>query len=232
MFKFIRETKKAKSCNRKCMAFSVAEAMIALLIGSVALGMAAPMITKQIKQNTLTDAQFQMLNREIQSLRAQINNNDFNDIIEELREELLAEIDSQNAFPSGALLLTTGSCPTSGWSDITNTYNNSFIKAGTSGIGTVANPSGNLPEHYHYVGSFTQSGNNDANFVYRTLTTKYAYTERNISGEGSGGGSSSFAKGAKSYSITTGQELIYPSNAVKNSTYQPKNVTVRVCKKN
>ena len=41
---------KSKNNHRnKRKAFSVAEAMIALLIGSVALGMAAPMITKQIK---------------------------------------------------------------------------------------------------------------------------------------------------------------------------------------
>ena len=38
-----------KMGNKKT-AFSVAEAMMALLIGSVALGAAAPMITKQIKQ--------------------------------------------------------------------------------------------------------------------------------------------------------------------------------------
>lgn len=41
-------------------AFSVAEAMIALLIGSIALGMAAPMITKQVKVQNFSDAQFRI----------------------------------------------------------------------------------------------------------------------------------------------------------------------------
>ena len=47
-------------------AFSVAEALIALLIGSLILGMSAPLITKQIKNQTLTDTQLQILQRQIQ----------------------------------------------------------------------------------------------------------------------------------------------------------------------
>ncbi len=50
-------------------AFSVAEAMIAVLIGSIALGMAAPMITKQIKTQNFTDTQFDVLRRQIEELR-------------------------------------------------------------------------------------------------------------------------------------------------------------------
>ena len=46
--------------------------MIALLIGSVALGMAAPMITKQIKQNNFTDTQFSVLRRQIEELNERI----------------------------------------------------------------------------------------------------------------------------------------------------------------
>ena len=45
--------------------FSVAEGMIALLIGSVALGMAAPMITKQIKQQNFQDAQYRILSQQL-----------------------------------------------------------------------------------------------------------------------------------------------------------------------
>ena len=47
-------------------AFSVAEATIALLIGSVALGMAAPMITKQIKYNNMSEVQTRVLNQRIE----------------------------------------------------------------------------------------------------------------------------------------------------------------------
>ena len=47
--------------------FSVAEAMIALLIGSIALGMAAPMITKQIKQNNFADTERRILRQKIET---------------------------------------------------------------------------------------------------------------------------------------------------------------------
>ena len=49
-------------------AFSVAEAMIALLIGSLALGMAAPMITKNIKVQGTADAQIRVLIKRIEEL--------------------------------------------------------------------------------------------------------------------------------------------------------------------
>ncbi len=154
------------------------------------------------------------------------------DLVAGLREELLDEIKNATVFPSGSLLLTTDSCPTAGWSDVTNSYNGAFFKAGSSGIGSVANPSGNLPEHYHYTGVFTGSGNNDFKLISRAVTTKYSYWLRDLSGDGGGGSNYTEDSGYKSYSGTTGQELFYPSNAVKNSTYQPKSVTVRVCKKN
>ena len=215
-------------------AFSVAEATIALLIGSVALGMAAPMITKQIKTQNMADIESRVVNQKIRNLTN--DNEEFKtemeDLIAELREELLDEIKNAAAFPSGSLLLTTDSCPTAGWSDVTNSYNGAFFKAGSSGIGSVANPSGNLPEHYHFIGIFTQQYNNDANVIQRTFKTKYNYTLRDLDGDNSGHYTVSSAAGNKIYAITTGQELVYPSNAVKNSTYQPKNVTVRVCKKN
>ena len=55
--------------KNKRKAFSVAEAFIVLLIGSIALGMSAPMITKQIKAQNMTDTQFQVLQRQIEELR-------------------------------------------------------------------------------------------------------------------------------------------------------------------
>lgn len=290
---------------KRIKAFSLAEAMIALLIGTIVLGMSAPVITKSLKNGSIANIQLNILgkrinnledinantrlntlegynaktrltnlegikadsrlkklekdlnkllgdngsisliekdldyllgdNGSISSLESRISTlekqNTNNNKIAELEKKVQSLVKFEN-FPKGSLVFTFGSCPNATyWQDVTSNYTNAFIKASTTSIGTVQNPSGNIPEHYHYVGSFTQSGNNDADFVYRTLTTKYAYTERSISGEGRGGGSASVAKGAKSYSMTTGQELIYPSNATKNSTYQPKNVAVRVCKK-
>ena len=51
--------------KNKRKAFSVAEATIALLIGSVALSMAAPMITKQIKQQNYQDVQFRRVSQQL-----------------------------------------------------------------------------------------------------------------------------------------------------------------------
>ena len=54
-----------QNCLKRNKAFSVAEAMIALLIGSVALGMAAPMITKQIKQQNFQEVQYRILSQQL-----------------------------------------------------------------------------------------------------------------------------------------------------------------------
>ena len=56
-------------------AFSLAEALIALLIGSLILGMSAPLITKQLKHNTFTDVQAQLLNRKVESAKGDITVN-------------------------------------------------------------------------------------------------------------------------------------------------------------
>jgi len=69
------QKKYKKSCSflqNKMKGFSVAEATIALLIGSIVLGMAAPMITKQIKYNNMSDVQTQVLSSRIERLEEQI----------------------------------------------------------------------------------------------------------------------------------------------------------------
>lgn len=248
---------------KRIKAFSLAEAMIALLIGTIVLGMAAPVITKSLKDGNIANIQLNILGKRISNLEDINANTRLNTLegynagtrlsnletnLQDIRktntslesrietlEGLKARIETLEKFdnfPTGSLVFTFGSCPSSTyWLDVTSSYTDAFIKASTVNIGSVQNPSGNIPEHYHYVGSFTQGGNNDANFVYRTLTTKYAYNTRHIVGEGPDSGTGSYPAGAKNYSMTTGQELIYPSSAAKNSTYQPKNVGVRVCKK-
>ena len=60
-------TNKAKKSFK---GFSVAEAMVALAIGGVVLGMSAPLITKQVNNASLNDAQMQFLQRQIDALRA------------------------------------------------------------------------------------------------------------------------------------------------------------------
>lgn len=95
-------------------AFSVAEAMIALLIGSLILGASAPMISKQLKHNNMSDAQVQVLNRKIEQLGV-----------------------TQSNIPSGAVMyFDLDFCP-DGWDELINKYPNSanaFIrnKSGTA----------------------------------------------------------------------------------------------------
>ena len=49
--------------------FSLAEAMIVVLIGAIALGMSAPMISRQLKNETLSNTQMQILQRQIDRLK-------------------------------------------------------------------------------------------------------------------------------------------------------------------
>ena len=64
-------------------AFSIAEAFIMLTIVSVALAAAAPMITKQIKHNNLSNVQTNILGREINQAENKINvtNKNIQDIV-------------------------------------------------------------------------------------------------------------------------------------------------------
>lgn len=56
-------------------AFSIAEVAIALLIGSVILGMSAPMISKQLQHNTLNDIKSRILKGEIEKVESKANTN-------------------------------------------------------------------------------------------------------------------------------------------------------------
>ena len=98
-------------------AFSVAEAMIALLIGSVALGMAAPMITKQIKAQNMTDTQFRVMNSQFERLR-ESNDNTINALIQRIEalEAQNIQIDEGMIAP-----FALANCPT-GWTELTKLY--------------------------------------------------------------------------------------------------------------
>lgn len=105
--------------NKSKVAFSIAEAMIALLIGSLILGFTAPVISKQIKYNNMSDVQMQVFNKKIEQLRA-----------------------NQSNIPSGAVMaFNRTSCPDT-WTPLTTIIANTegaFIRniggnAGAKGI--------------------------------------------------------------------------------------------------
>ena len=105
-------TKTSSFHKKQRKGFSVAEAMIALLIGSIALGMAAPMITKQVKQSNFTDTQLRIVNNQ---------NNDLREIIDDLRERIE---NLENAESSGIPVGTVAffnleSCPDNTWQNVT-----------------------------------------------------------------------------------------------------------------
>ena len=138
--------------KKKIGAFSIAEAFIMLLVVSVAIGLSAPMVTKQIKHNNLSNVQTNKLGREIDSAKTQsrINREDINDLqaqingtandlesliaskvdtdtvsaLEERIEELERQLE-ERVVPSGTIAFFNGNCPT-GWSNVNANWNGRF----------------------------------------------------------------------------------------------------------
>jgi len=107
---FLSETVSLK----KQTAFSVAEAMIALLIGTIILGFSAPMITKQLKHNNLSDIQADVFNRRLTLLQNEIRT---------LRNEI-ENIDT--GIPSGTIaFFNLATCPDD-WSPVIDNAGNTL----------------------------------------------------------------------------------------------------------
>ena len=100
--------------------FSVAEALIALLIGSLILGASAPMISKQIKHNSFSDAQMSIILRQVDTLRQEINT--LNNELSEVRNQL----SSINSVPSGTIAFFEATTCPPGWSVVNAEYNGRF----------------------------------------------------------------------------------------------------------
>ena len=127
-------------------AFSVAEALVTLLIGSLILGASAPMISKQIKHNNTSDIQAQILSREIDNLR--------------------------NIIPQGVIVMWSGTTIPAGWAlcdgtngtpDLRNKFvigaGDKYFAGNTGGTETVALNLEEIPSHNHELkGSTTLGG--------------------------------------------------------------------------
>ena len=158
--------------RNKKTAFSVAEAMMALLIGSVALGAAAPMITKQIKHNNYSKVQTNIISQQLDRVTTQ-NNTRLEDMETNI-EEIIENVENRltNAIPSGAVMyFDLTACP-SGWTPLVNKYpnaSNAFIR-NQSGSGralgnyqtsAVPNVTGSfyaLDQVNSYTGAFYRNG--------------------------------------------------------------------------
>ena len=140
--------------------FSVAEAMVALAIGGVVLGMSAPMVSKQIQNQNLSDAQYRL-------------------IIQKLEEDknpkgtiILFDSNSVNASAKN------NGCP-KGYTNISEGNSGKYLMLDTfSNAGKVNKPY--FPNHWHGVGAFDDDINNDVLFYNR----KYKYKDISLNGAG------------------------------------------------
>ena len=94
-------------------AFSVAEAMIVLLIGSIILGFSAPMISRQLKHNNMSDIQVQVLNDRIKKLEGAVKNSS-------IPKGTIAFFDTSVVAESAS-----NPCPV-GWERVGSTWNGRF----------------------------------------------------------------------------------------------------------
>ncbi len=221
--------KKCKNCcsfiQNKIKAFSVAEATIALLIGSIALGMAAPMITKQIKQSNFTDTQFRLINNQNDRLRDSINNT--NDIIDELLARIEELENNNESTPAGAIMyFDLSKCP-DGWTELTKKYPkaaNTFIrnKSGTS------RALGHWQQNAAPEINGTFDGNTNDDGLKAKTGAFYTVSTQNRGGDGAAGGGTVGFKASLS-SAAYGRK---DEKGVVATEVRPDNVAFLACRKN
>ena len=210
-----------KMRNKKT-AFSIAEAMMALLIGSVALGAAAPMITKQIKHNNLSNVQTNIISQQLDRVTTQ--NNTRLENMETNIEEIIENVENRlsNAIPSGAVMyFDLATCP-SGWTPLANKYPNAanaFIRNQTGSGRSIGNyQSSAVPDLQGQVGNFETRDDNTHTGVFADSTVARYWL--------GGGGKGNFIR------------VIFRASAVSSvynpsvNEVRPNNITLLACRKN
>ena len=139
---------------KSAKAFSIAEAMIALLIGTIILGFSAPMISKQLKQNDLTNIQTQIINSKIERLERLIEN---------------------SRIPVGSIIFLDSNrhngCP-DGWTMLNQ--EGKFFKITTVADNVGLAEGAFLPDHSHAIGKYTGNGASHSEGFFKGNYTLYA----------------------------------------------------------
>lgn len=201
--------------TNKRTAFSVAEAFIVLLVGSIALGMSAPMITKQIKAQNMTDTQFRVINREADELRDLVN--DLMEEIEDLRNN------NNGSTPSGAVMyFDLSSCP-EGWTPLTNKYPkaaNAFIR--------------NLSGSGRTIGSYQSSAVPNVKGWFHALDQYVNYSGPFYNDPADSGGFSSWGGSGQYFYRKQKMDLSKSSSVYKDSLTEvrPDNIVLLACRRN
>ena len=211
-------------------AFSIAEALIALLIGSLILGMSAPMISKQLKFQNYSDIQIRQI---IQRL--------------ELLEEERVPRGTVAFFNSNVKSQSSSNpCP-KGWSAVPSDWNGRFFR-----VADIDNPrnelqSQSIQAHWHDMPSFSLSGMTGAQL--QTIGSQViwlsadGYESKYLSGIGSRDPKSAFAgdvfrekdsfvgEGRWMFETEPGNRKNAPTVSNDDET-RPKNVALLACVKN
>ena len=128
---------KSEKFTKRLLAFSIAEALITLAIVGIALGSAAPLISKTMKHNVGTDIQIQLLQRQIEELK--------------------------NEQKDSVVFFASNSCPP-GWAKLTG-FDGHYLRIQSSGetVGSVKEQM--VHKHKHVSPYMTSNAYNTANYM-------------------------------------------------------------------
>lgn len=227
--------KLSDSFFNKLKAFSVAEAMIALLIGSIALGMAAPMITKQIKQNNFSDTQFQVINRDANNLRELVN--DLVARVEEL-ENAQSSIAKGTVvfFDSNAVNSSAGNngCP-NGFTNISSDKVGKYIML-DSNLNAGKINKADFPNHRHVIGYIPSSDNDTWSFymtnIFKSKAASSNSTWLDIGPDGHTSRSSTTGVGFNQMLVTSLELINDKSKNTNEIEVKPASLSLIACRKN